>query len=130
MRVLVYAGLHPGKRGSLPGFDVYEERDAVRGAQLVGRDAEVSALRTRVVRGDAMGLFGLRKMGKTSVMRAVTDWFDPASGVADLVALPDLQGPGVAVVVDANTMRRGGPRLTATSRVHWSASWTVMPFTR
>lgn len=68
-------------RRELPLFDAYEERDPVRGAQLVGREAEVAALRTRIVRGDAVGLFGLRKMGKTSVMRAVTDSFDPASAM-------------------------------------------------
>ena len=91
-------------RARLPGFDAFEERDAVRGAQLVGRDAEVSSLRTRVVRGDAVGLFGLRKMGKTSVMRAVTDWFDPASGLRDALGSGDAFGAGVAVVVDASVL--------------------------
>jgi len=91
-------------RARLPGFDVFEERDAVRGAQLVGRDAEVSTLRTRVVRGDAVGLFGLRKMGKTSVMRAVTDWFDPASGLREALGTDGVSGAGVAVVVDASVL--------------------------
>jgi hypothetical protein len=91
-------------RENLPGFDAFEERDAVRGAQLVGRAAEVSSLRTRVVRGDAVGLFGLRKMGKTSVMRAVTDWFDPASGVRDAAENVEVLGKGVAVVVDASVL--------------------------
>lgn len=90
-------------RAKLPTFDAYEERDAVRGAQLVGRSAEVAELRTRMTRGDAVGLFGLRKMGKTSLMRAVTDWFDPASGVRAVegdLSPPD-PGVGVAVVIDA-----------------------------
>jgi hypothetical protein len=91
-------------RARLPEFDAFEERDAVRGAQLVGRDAEVSSLRTRVVRGDAVGLFGLRKMGKTSVMRAVTDWFDPVSGLRDALGNAGTSGPGVAVVVDASVL--------------------------
>ncbi len=91
-------------RERLPGFDAFEERDAVRGAQLVGRDAEVSSLRTRVVRGDAVGIFGLRKMGKTSVMRAVTDWFDPASGLRESLGNIDVSGAGVAVVVDASVL--------------------------
>jgi hypothetical protein len=91
-------------RARLPDFDAFEERDAVRGAQLVGRDAEVSSLRTRVVRGDAVGLFGLRKMGKTSVMRAVTDWFDPASGLREAFGNAGVSGAGVAVVVDASVM--------------------------
>jgi hypothetical protein len=91
-------------RARLPGFDAFEERDAVRGAQLVGRDAEVASLRTRVVRGDAVGLFGLRKMGKTSVMRAVTDWFDPASGLREVFGNTGVTGAGVAVVVDASVL--------------------------
>ncbi|WP_165374457.1 MULTISPECIES: AAA family ATPase [Sorangium] len=68
-------------RRSLPTYDIFEERDPVRGHQLMGRDAEVKDLRTRVLRGDAVGVFGLRKSGKTSLVRAVTDWFDPASGI-------------------------------------------------
>lgn len=91
-------------RDSLPGFDAFEERDAVRGAQLVGRDSEVSSLRTRVVRGDAVGLFGLRKMGKTSVMRAVTDWFDPASGLREIVGDATTASAGVAVIIDASVV--------------------------
>ncbi len=91
-------------RARLPAFDVYEERDAVRGAQLIGRDVEVADLRTRVTRGDAVGLFGLRKMGKTSVMRAVTDWFDPASGLREPGTSPAARGVGVAVVIDATVI--------------------------
>ncbi|MGK4001855.1 AAA family ATPase [Sorangium sp. So ce1036] len=68
-------------RLQLPTYDVFEERDPVRGYQLMGRDAEVMELRTRVTRGDAVGVFGLRKCGKTSLVRAVTDWLDPASGI-------------------------------------------------
>jgi hypothetical protein len=91
-------------RAALPGFDAYEERDAVRGPQLIGRDAEVAHLRTRIVRGDAVGLFGLRKMGKTSVMRAVTDWFDPASGLRDETSEVDAPASGIAVVMDASLL--------------------------
>jgi len=68
-------------RERLPTYDVFEERDPVRGSQLMGRDVEVAQLRTRVLRGDAVGVFGLRKMGKTSLVRAVTDALDPASGM-------------------------------------------------
>lgn len=90
-------------RRELPLFDAYEERDPVRGAQLIGRDAEVAELRTRLVRGDAVGLFGLRKMGKTSVMRAVMDWFDPASGSRNGIGEP-VESPHVAVVFDAGVL--------------------------
>lgn len=88
---------------TLPTFDAFEERDAVRGAQLVGREAEVAQLSTRVARGEAVGLFGLRKMGKTSVLRAVTDRFDPASGMMNDEV--DLQTcSNIAVVLDAGVL--------------------------
>lgn len=89
---------------TLPTFDAYEDRDPVRGAQLVGRTAEVSSLRTRVTRGEAVALLGLRKMGKTSIMRAVTDWFDPASAMREPSLVPLEASPGVAIVVDASTI--------------------------
>jgi hypothetical protein len=87
----------------LPMFPVFEDRDPVRGTQLIGRSPEVTELRTRVARGDAVALLGLRKMGKTSVMRAVTDALDPASGLG-LGASVATTGPQVALVVDAGTI--------------------------
>jgi hypothetical protein len=68
-------------RERLPTYDIFNERLPVRGFQLMGRHAEVMSLRTRVARGEAVGVFGLRKMGKTSLVRAVTDELDPASGI-------------------------------------------------
>lgn len=68
-------------RKQLPTYDIFDERLPVRGFQLMGRSAEVMSLRTRVVRGEAVGVFGLRKTGKTSLVRAVTDELDPASGI-------------------------------------------------
>lgn len=93
-------------RRLLPTFDAFEERDPVRGSQLIGRESEVTELDTRLKRGDAVGLFGLRKMGKSSLMRAVTDRFDPISG------LNMSQGPttltskakNIALVVDAQVL--------------------------
>ncbi len=87
----------------LPTYDAYEERDPVRGAQLVGREAEVGELLTRVTRGDAVGLFGLRKMGKTSLFRAVTDRLDPASALRS--SRDDgPTGSMVAMVLDAGLL--------------------------
>lgn len=91
-------------REQLPTFDAYEQRDAVRGTDLVGRQSETAALRTRVSRGDAVGLFGLRKVGKTSLMRGLTDWWDPASGLEQAADGPTAGGSGIAVVVDAGTV--------------------------
>ena len=84
-------------RERLPRYDVFEERGAVRGFQLMGRDAEVADLRTRVLRGDTVGVFGLRKVGKTSLVRAVTDWLDPASGLK----APGADLPGEIASTDA-----------------------------
>jgi tetratricopeptide (TPR) repeat protein len=66
-------------REHLPLYDVFEQRDPVRGRQVIGRNTIVSDLRKRVQQGQAVGVFGLRKMGKTTVVRAVTDWLDPLS---------------------------------------------------
>ncbi len=88
----------------LATFDAYEERDPVRGRQLIGRDQEVADLRTRVARGDAVGLFGLRKMGKTSVARAVTDVFDPASAMTGDGRAEQGACPNVAIVLDAGVL--------------------------
>lgn len=66
-------------REHLPLYDVFEQRDPVRGRQVIGRSAIVSDLRRRVQQGQALGVFGLRKVGKTTVVRAVTDWLDPLS---------------------------------------------------
>jgi hypothetical protein len=97
---VVFPALDASFRAALPRYDVFEERDAVRGPQLLGRDEELAALRTRVVRGDAAVVLGLRKVGKSSLVRAVTDWLDPASGMAD--ALDGGPPPqGVALWVDA-----------------------------
>lgn len=66
-------------REHLPLYDVFEQRDPVRGRQVIGRNEIVSDLRKRVQQGQAVGVFGLRKVGKTTVVRAVTDWLDPLS---------------------------------------------------
>ena len=66
-------------REHLSLYDVFEQRDPVRGRQVIGRNEIVSDLRKRVQQGQAIGVFGLRKMGKTTVVRAVTDWLDPLS---------------------------------------------------
>lgn len=100
----VWPSLADRLRTALPTFDVFEERDPVRGNQLLGRDDEVAALRTRVVRGESVGLFGVRKMGKTSVMRAVTDWFDPASGLRSQDGLELKASQGVVVAIDAGSV--------------------------
>jgi len=90
-------------RRQLPTYDIFDERSPVRGVQLMGRDTEVANLGTRVARGEAVGVFGLRKMGKTSLVRAVTDDLDPASGITNPT---EGLAPSAACVVwiDAETL--------------------------
>jgi hypothetical protein len=63
----------------LPICDVFERQDPVRGRQVIGRNEVVAELSRRMLQGEALGIFGLRKMGKTTVVRAVTDRLDPVS---------------------------------------------------
>lgn len=102
---MIWPSLSTVFREKLPTFDVFDERDPVRGAQLMGRATELKNLRTRVSRGDAVGVFGLRKMGKTSLVRAVTDELDPASGIAQGEELPpDTLTQACVLWMDAQTI--------------------------
>ncbi|WP_147445589.1 ATP-binding protein [Corallococcus aberystwythensis] len=69
----------------LPKFDLFEEKTPVRGRQVIGRAEEIADLCTRIESGDAIGVFGLRKVGKTSVVRAATDSLDPISARLSLI---------------------------------------------
>ena len=69
----------------LPKFDIFDRRDPVRGRQLIGRAGLLDDLTKRVAAGQSIGVFGLRKIGKSSVMRAVTDRLDPMSAVISLL---------------------------------------------
>lgn len=63
----------------LPTFDLFEQRDPVRGRQVFGRGDEITQILAHLEKGHALGVFGLRKMGKTTLIRAVTDRLDPVS---------------------------------------------------
>lgn len=92
-------------RKKLPTYDIFAESNPVRGLQHMGRDTEVANLGTRVARGEAIGVFGLRKMGKTSLVRAVTDELDPASGRVHFDA--DMAPSSACVVwIDAESLDR------------------------
>lgn len=71
-------------RRSLPTQDIFTQRDAVRGRQIIGRNDEISSLARSIRRGRTAGIFGLRKVGKTTVARAVTDRLDPISALLSL----------------------------------------------
>ncbi|MEZ4406198.1 MAG: hypothetical protein R3A52_06965 [Polyangiales bacterium] len=88
-------------RAALPTYDVFEQKDPVRGRQVLGREREIRELQTRVERAQAVGLFGLRKVGKTTLVRAVTDFIDPASSGLDGFASQSVSPDRVALYVDA-----------------------------
>jgi hypothetical protein len=64
---------------SLPRFDVFDVRTPVYGRQFIGRDRELADLQRRIMGGESCGVFGLRKSGKTSLVRRVIDTLDPLS---------------------------------------------------
>lgn len=63
----------------LPRFDLYDETNPVRGRAVVGRKAAITDLQRRIERGGGVAVTGLRKVGKTTLVRAVTDRLDPLS---------------------------------------------------
>ncbi len=71
-------------RQSLPGQDIFAQRDAVRGRQIIGRGEDIATLSRSIRRGRTAGIYGLRKVGKTTVARAVTDRLDPISALLSL----------------------------------------------
>ncbi len=57
----------------LPRHDLFDFRDPVRGDEVLGRDKDIAGLRQEVLTSGATGVFGLRKSGKSTLVRAVTD---------------------------------------------------------
>lgn len=74
----------------LPRYDLFDMRDPVRGRRVVGRRAERAHLAQLLGAGGGVGVFGLRKVGKTTLVRAVTDALEPQT--AERVAWVDAQG--------------------------------------
>ncbi|MEO7596152.1 MAG: hypothetical protein ABI134_33390, partial [Byssovorax sp.] len=63
----------------LPDHDLFERRDPVRGHQVIGRKDNIRDLSVRLQQRQSVGIFGLRKVGKTTLVRALTDALDPVS---------------------------------------------------
>jgi hypothetical protein len=63
----------------LSPYDIFEAQDPVRGRQMIGRGAFITEVSRHLQRGKSLGIFGLRKVGKTTLVRAVTDKLDPVS---------------------------------------------------
>jgi hypothetical protein len=82
---------------SLSGRNAYEVTNAVTGDDFFGRDKIINDLRKDLAEGYVAGVFGLRKVGKTSIVKEVIRRYDALSGedlpivtlVEDLEHLPD-----------------------------------------
>lgn len=85
------APLADALREHLPAFDLFDYRDPVRGSALVGRHAQIDDITARLLRGEAVGVVGLRKVGKSSLLRAVAERIDPIgarSGMFESLTVP------------------------------------------
>jgi hypothetical protein len=74
---------------SLYGRDLYDELTPARGDHFFGRAKEINAMVRDVKEGRHCGLFGLRKIGKTSILYKLRDRLSETSGVVPVFV--DLQ---------------------------------------
>lgn len=110
-----WAPLADTLRDYLPGFDLFDYRDPVRGAALIGRQAEVDDLAARLLRGEAVGVIGLRKVGKSSLLRAVADKLDPIGarrGMFESLSVPLPEAEPEALVVSLDVQGVAGRGLS------------------
>ncbi|MCC6559070.1 MAG: hypothetical protein IT372_39605 [Polyangiaceae bacterium] len=80
-------------RRYLPDYDIFERRDPVRGHQVIGRRDSIHEIAVRAQKGQSVGVFGLRKVGKTTLVRAMTDTLDPLSASLSLPGRDDQGDP-------------------------------------
>lgn len=88
---------------NLPSFDLFDYRDPVHGNALVGREHEIADICERLVRGETIGVVGLRKVGKSSLLRAVAEQLDPIGARLGMfeslrVPLPSLEKAETLVI--------------------------------
>jgi hypothetical protein len=110
-----FAPLSDALREYLPAFDLFDYRDPVRGSALVGRRTEVEDLAARLLRGEAVGVIGLRKVGKSSLLRAVAETIDPIGarrGMFESLTVPTPNAEPEALVVSLDIQGVAGRSLT------------------
>lgn len=108
-----YAHLSSVLREHLPSFDLFDYRDPVQGSALLGRQAEIDELTARLLRGEAVGVIGLRKVGKSSLLRAVADRIDPVGARRGMfesltVPLPNAEPEALVVSLDVQGVAGAG----------------------
>ena len=79
----------------LPRFDLFARRDPIRGRALIGRRDHIENIAERLLRGQAIAVLGLRKVGKSSLLQAVVDRIDPIGAQRGMFGLLDKPTPDV-----------------------------------
>jgi len=82
-------------RDHLPRFDLFHRLDPIRGRALVGRRERIDHIVARLLGGQAVAVLGLRKVGKSSLLRAVAERIDPVGAERGMFGLLDRPVPGV-----------------------------------
>lgn len=84
----VFIPLAEALREHLARFDLFAQRDPIRGRALIGRRDNIDYIAARLLRGQAVAVLGLRKVGKSSLLQAVAAHIDAEA----LVVSFDVQG--------------------------------------
>lgn len=108
-----FAALADTLREHLPTVDLFDYRDPVRGNALVGRRDEIDLLAAQLLRGEAVGVVGLRKVGKSSLLRAVAERLDPIGARRGMfesltVPLPEAEPEALVVSLDVQSVAGSG----------------------
>jgi len=93
----------------LPTFNLFDRLDPVRGRALIGRGREMNSILPILLQGRAVGIFGLRKVGKSSLLSALAERIDPVgASLADFgvrAKVPsDAQSEGIVVRLDVQSL--------------------------
>ena len=86
----------------LPRFDLWSRRDPIRGRALIGRHDRIDDITARLLRGQAVAVLGLRKVGKSSLLQAVAAKIDPVGaqrGMFGLLEKPMPNAEAEALVI-------------------------------
>lgn len=81
----------------LPRFDLWSRRDPVRGRALIGRREPIDDIAARLLRGQAVAVLGLRKVGKSSLLQAVAEKIDPIGAQRGMFGLLEKPTPNLEV---------------------------------
>lgn len=64
--------------------DIFDTEHPVRGNRMLGRDDEVAELTRQILAGQSLAVLGLRKVGKTSLVRGIQDRLGAEGGLRQI----------------------------------------------